>query len=325
MSAGGLILEGVRNISLTSYAGSLLNRGFQPAEILGALRETNRALCIPPLPDVELRNIAKSATKWQAHVTERGGERTQRAVYIPRGCFDPRPAVCGFDPAVIVRADTSLGLWQNHKALYAFLAGLFGPWGCHPALRTVGETLGMPHQHVARHVARLERAELILTAPGEYRRTERKFAARSYHFRRHWLFAEHFTRLDPPVFNDIDGSCHHCDGGKLSAGQKQFPAQRNQGVTEILSRFNGDVVPISQRGGAAPLPKRRRAEVPPFDFETTGFFRASLGPDTGKIIQYASILQYSECVSGCGGCRIVYSDGTVKRFECSCGNVEAAA
>jgi len=331
MSAAGLIPQGVRNVTLTSFAGALRARGFDAADILQALREENRERCAPPLPDLEIRNITKSAAKWKPFCTQRGGEkRIERVIAIPRGCFDPRAAVCGFDPAGIVESDTTLGLWRNHKALYRFLAGLFGPWGCHPALRTIGEALEMPHQHVARHVARLERAALILVGTASYRQVERKFAARSYHFLRHELFAEHFRRRGLSVLNDLGESCHHL--GEISTGQKAI-SLINQGVTEILSH-RGDVVPISQRAGALALsqsvavealPKRRCTEIPPFDFETAGFFRACVGPDKGRAIHYSSIVQYSECVSGCGGCRIVYSDGTVKRSECSCGNVEAAA
>jgi DNA-binding Lrp family transcriptional regulator len=267
--SGALIPEGVRNVTLTSYAGSLRARGFGAAEILEALREANRTRCAPPLPDIELRNIGKSAAKWKPCRTWRGGEwPVARAVYIPRGCFDPRPAVCGFDPAAIVEGDMSLDLWRKHKTLYAFLAGLFGPWGCHPALRTIGEALGMPHQHVARRITRLERAGLILVEAGDYRRSERKFAARAYHFLRHALFSEHFTRQGLPVFNEIDEFCHRCDD--FSTGQKQS-SLINQGVAEILS-YRGDVVPITQWGAvlsrsAAAEEKKvlrhRRKEVTP--------------------------------------------------------------
>lgn len=346
MAAGSwrLIPEGVRNVTLTSYSGSLRARGFGGAEILEALREMNQQQCDPPLSDIELRNIAKSAAKWKPYRSERGGEwPIERAVYIPRSCFDPRPAACGFDPAAVVEADMSLGLWCNHKALYAFLAGLFGPWGCHPALRTVGESLGMLHQHVARHIARLERAGLILVEHGDYRKHERKFGAQSYHFRRHWLFSEHFTRQGLPVFNEIEGSCHHCICDEFSTGQKEISTPINQGVTEILSRFSGDVVPITHRGGIlsqsvaaekkepdargknwAALPKRNRSEIEPFSFETAGSFRACSGPDKGQIIHYSVIVEYVECAARCGGARIVYSDGVVKRCECSC-EVEKAA
>ncbi len=339
MSAAGELLEGWRNNGLTSYAGSLRARGFDAAEILEALREMNQQQCDPPLPDSEVRNIAKSAARWKPYHTWRGGEwPIERAVYIPRGCFDPRPAVCGFDPAAIVQTDTSLGLWHNHKALYAFLAGLFGPWGCHPSQRTVAEALGMQRQHVARHAARLVRAGLILLERGDYSKHQRKFAAQSYHFRRHWLFSEHFTRQGLPVFNEMEGFWHHCDDEEFSTGQNKIVTPINQGVTEILARFSGAVVPITQRGGVlsesvagekkesvaqkknrAALLKRKRAEIPPWDFESAGAFRACLGSDKGQIVHYSTIALYLECAARCGGARVVYSDGTVKQCECSCG------
>ena len=327
MSAGELF-EGWRNNGLTSYAGSLRARGFDAAHILEALREANRARCMPPLPDNEVRNIAKSAGKWKPYRTWRGAEwPMERAVHVPRGCFDPRPDVCGFDPAAIVQADMSLGLWRNHRALYAFLAGRFGPWGCHPAIRTIGAELQISYQHVARHIARLEHAGLILTEAGDYRRSERKFAARSYHFLRHALFAEHFTRQGLPVFNEIGGFCHQCD--EFSTGLKNS-SLINQEVTGILSH-RGDVVPITQLGAAlsrsvavekekdpAQSPKRSRDEIPPFAFETAGFFRACLGPDKGQIVHYSPIVEYIECAARCGGARIIYNDGVVKQYECSC-------
>ena len=281
-SVDGELVEGVRNNGLTAYAGSLRARGFSGPEILAALREANRERCCPPLPDFEIRNIAKSAARWKPY-PNRSGESSQRAVRIPAGCFDPRPAVCGFDPADIVEQDATLGLWRNHKALYRYLVDIFGPFGCHPALRTIGQALSVPHQHVARHVSRLERAGLLLTEAGEYRQTERRFAARAYHFRRHELFAEHFTRRGLPVFSDLDGFCHHL--GEFSTACEETSLE-NQRVTELLSH-RGDVVPITH---------------------------------DGPLVWDQKILYYFECASGCGGCRIVYGDGTgiVKAYPCSC-------
>ena len=46
------------------------------------------------------------------------------------------------------------------------------------------------------------------------------------------------------------------------------------------------------------------------------------GPST--IVHYSAIVHYVECAARCGGCRMVYRDGTVKRYECSC-EVEQAA
>ena len=304
----GTIPQGVRNAALTSYAGALRARGFAPERILVALREMNRARCAPPLQDLELRNIAKSAARWKPYPTRRGQQQSERVVHIQGGCFDPRPEVCGFDAAAVVESDRTLGLWWNHRRLYAFLAGMFGPWGCHPSQRTIGETLGMRRQHVARHVARLERAGLILVDAGDYRQAERKFGAQSYHFLRHALFAEHFTRNGLPVFNDLEGLWHHCD--EFSTGEEKT-LHIFQRVTEIMAH-RGAVVPISHRALAAADGvaggKRDPLSIEPFEFE--------LSPD------YFAIKLYVECAARCGGCRIEYTDGTLKRYGCSC---EAAA
>jgi len=332
------LYEGWRNNGLTSYAGSLRARGFGAAEILEALREANQTRCATPLPDMELRNIAKSAAKWKPYGTYRGGEwPMEHAVYIPRGCFDPRPAVCGFEPAAIVEGNVSLGLWRNHKALYAYLAGLFGPWGCHPAQRTIAEKLGIQQQHVARHVRRLERAGLLLVEGGAYRHAERRYACNSYHFLRHTLFAEHFTRRGLPVFSDLAEFPHRCDEFSTGPGESLL---ENQEVTGILTRrgvvepITGGVEPVSRGGdlpqwvvyvaGLARLCEERRAKIPPFDFETAGFFRSCLGPDKGQIIHYSTIVQYIECAAGCGGARVVHTDGTVRQYGCSCEVARAA-
>ena len=54
------ILEGQRNATLTSLAGSMRRRGAPTAVILAALQEANRLQCRPPLDEDEVRTIATS-------------------------------------------------------------------------------------------------------------------------------------------------------------------------------------------------------------------------------------------------------------------------
>ena len=55
--------------------------------------------------------------------------------------------------------------------------------------------------------------------------------------------------------------------------------------------------------GAVPIPDRR----------------PGLQPDYAAILPWGSATPtYAECAAGCGAARIVYSGGTVKRYECSC-------
>jgi len=58
--------EGGRNDFLARVAGSLRRKGLQEAEILAALRETNRIRCVPPLPEEEVAVIARSIGRYPA-------------------------------------------------------------------------------------------------------------------------------------------------------------------------------------------------------------------------------------------------------------------
>ena len=58
------IMEGGRNETLTSLAGSLRRRGASRAAILAAIQAENEARCIPALPDDELRQIADSVARY---------------------------------------------------------------------------------------------------------------------------------------------------------------------------------------------------------------------------------------------------------------------
>jgi putative DNA primase/helicase len=60
------IIEGGRNDFLARVAGSLRRKGLQEAEILAALRETNRIRCVPPLPEEEVQVIARSIGRYPA-------------------------------------------------------------------------------------------------------------------------------------------------------------------------------------------------------------------------------------------------------------------
>lgn len=77
-----LIADGARNSTLTSLGGSMRHRGMEPEEIEVALLAVNQRRCVPPLPDDEVRSIARSlgryrpeqATQWR--VGARSGDFT---------------------------------------------------------------------------------------------------------------------------------------------------------------------------------------------------------------------------------------------------------
>ena len=60
----GRILEGQRNTSLTSLAGTLQRGGVSPAAINAALIAENEAKCSPPLDRSEIKKIVASITKY---------------------------------------------------------------------------------------------------------------------------------------------------------------------------------------------------------------------------------------------------------------------
>jgi hypothetical protein len=57
---------GERNSTLTRIAGLMSMIAVPPEAIRAALAATNRERCVPPLPDVEVEGIARSAQRWDA-------------------------------------------------------------------------------------------------------------------------------------------------------------------------------------------------------------------------------------------------------------------
>src|ERR1039457_3176803 len=98
--SNGRIPEGVRNVTLCSRAGSLRARGASREKLLEALRDLNREQCDPPLPDAEIRAIAKSIGGKPPYPTARRDRRD-----VPHGWFAPGLMVCGFDARAAVPAD----------------------------------------------------------------------------------------------------------------------------------------------------------------------------------------------------------------------------
>ena len=60
----GFIPSGERNVTLTSYAGSMRNRGMSESAILAALLEENREHCDPPLSEDEVEKIVASVASY---------------------------------------------------------------------------------------------------------------------------------------------------------------------------------------------------------------------------------------------------------------------
>ena len=61
---GQPIPSGQRNHTLTSLAGTMRRRGMTEEAISAALLETNKLQCQPPLPEAEVKNIARSISRY---------------------------------------------------------------------------------------------------------------------------------------------------------------------------------------------------------------------------------------------------------------------
>jgi Bifunctional DNA primase/polymerase, N-terminal/Primase C terminal 1 (PriCT-1) len=74
-SANGCISEGQRNSTLVSLAGTMRKRGMSPGAIEAALLAENTDHCTPPLPELEVRRIAKSVGKYPPGQVMGNGQR----------------------------------------------------------------------------------------------------------------------------------------------------------------------------------------------------------------------------------------------------------
>lgn len=59
------ILEGGRNVSLTSLAGQMHNQGYSKGQIYRELLFANQQACSPPLPEAEVQLIVNSVTRYR--------------------------------------------------------------------------------------------------------------------------------------------------------------------------------------------------------------------------------------------------------------------
>ena len=283
--ADAIIPDGIRNVTLTSIAGSLRACGATPEEMLVSLRNTNLYQCDPPLPDIEVRAISKSIGKKPPYPTK--AKRRVLSPRIPRGCFDPRLEACGFNPAAIIGKDTTLRLKSRHKAIYGLLQAFYGPLGCWPSQATLAEEAETTRQQIARDVRVLEYVGLIQTEPGAHKAAGADFPCTGYHFVRHVILAESLKGDLPSTVNDLRDTMQH------------------------FSKTHYEVI----EGG-----RDKISSSPQIQTLTPEHATESVAQLTKYIGAPAclAIFRYFECSTRCGGCRVEYYDGTVKQYECSC-------
>jgi len=81
---GGVLVEGGRNVALTSRAGRLRRQGWSELQILDALLAVNMRECCPPLDESEVRRIAHSVARYPAG-SLRLSHRPLRVRMLPNG------------------------------------------------------------------------------------------------------------------------------------------------------------------------------------------------------------------------------------------------
>ncbi len=77
VNSGGVIANGSRNATLTSFAGSMRHRDMSSDAILAALRCENAAKCNPPLPDEEVQKIVASVSQYPPELDTRSHDALQ--------------------------------------------------------------------------------------------------------------------------------------------------------------------------------------------------------------------------------------------------------
>lgn len=89
IATGEVICEGERNATLASLAGSMRHKGMSSEAIIAALLAENIARCEPPLPELEVRNIAASISRYAAGARDAGdasddghGQRRSQATQL---------------------------------------------------------------------------------------------------------------------------------------------------------------------------------------------------------------------------------------------------
>ena len=145
-----VIDAGERNKLLTSLAGSMRRRGASRGAILAALRETNDERVDPPLPDKELRQIAKNMQ-----------------LYKP----------VGYGERLTDLGNARRFVLQNKDDVRA-MPGRRNPWFVYDGLRWVPDSHGVA-ERAAKQTVRTIHTEADATEDDDYREKLNKWATKS--------------------------------------------------------------------------------------------------------------------------------------------------
>lgn len=124
------VLPGQRNETLARLAGSLRRKGTDPTEIEAALLAENFRSCTPPLPETEVRTIARSISRYTPAIRPPQAER-----FKPNVIAEELRQTHNFITSPIDEAGVGVRLWL-------YKDGVFTPDGETVARRMVHSTLG---------------------------------------------------------------------------------------------------------------------------------------------------------------------------------------
>lgn len=169
---GAYLQEGQRNAALASLAGSMRARGMSPDAILAALLAENDARCSPPLPDHEVRTIARSVSRYEPHpqltvVGPRAEDEFEADPNATPPAHAPGPAARG--PVRYTDEDAVARILPRLRDRLRYAGGQRGQWYVWDAYRWARDE-GLRHDLVIRaELARLALAimERAAAAPSK--------------------------------------------------------------------------------------------------------------------------------------------------------------
>lgn len=135
--AQGNIPEGRRNAGLTSLAGAMRQKGLSRDAMEAALLKENANRCTPPLPEAEVRDIAKSVARYKPTEDPTEEERfpPAEAPPLPAGVYDRLPPLLRQTCGLFTRThERDVYLLSALTALSACMPRVGGHYGTTPNL-----------------------------------------------------------------------------------------------------------------------------------------------------------------------------------------------
>lgn len=162
LEPGERIPSGKRNAELASLAGTMRRRGMDADEIEAALLVTNGKRCDPPLPDDEVRTIARSVARYDPPPVIDMTPASVRAVWVDDIDIPDEDPPMALAPLLLDEGPTVLfGMGETRKSILAQLVAssvatgqAFVP-GWHPSI--TGPVLWLDYENSRRRFARRQR------------------------------------------------------------------------------------------------------------------------------------------------------------------------